>query len=87
MSNSQWFCIRLDLLGLFIINEVFLSVLGLGGDAKGIEVISCIKTFLLNYWILFFPIMCSRHWFDIKYIQATLCGFCIQTPPLGPVGA
>lgn len=55
MSNSQCFCIRLDLLGFFIINEVLLSVLGLGGDAKGIEVISCIQTFLLNYYI-FFPL-------------------------------
>lgn len=55
MSNSQWFCIRLDLFGLFIIKEVLLSVLGLGGDAKGIEVISCIQTFLLNYYF-FFPL-------------------------------
>lgn len=54
MSNSQWFWIRLDLLDLFIINKVLHSLLGLGGDAKGIEVISCIKTFLLNYFFFFF---------------------------------
>lgn len=57
MSNSQWFCIRLDLLGLFIINKVLLSVLGLGGDAKGIEVISCMQTFSLTTLFFFFKDM------------------------------
>lgn len=86
MLNSQWLCIRLDLLGFFNYEWSVTLCSGAGGNAKWIEVISCIQTFLFNYYFNFFLIMCSRHWFDIKFIQLTMmCGFNIKTILVGAI--
>lgn len=79
MLNSQSFCIKFDSLGLFIITEVLLSVLGRRN--KGVEVTSYKET--IFFLLTVFSIMWSRHWFDINYIPlSAVCCFNIQTNPI-----